>query len=59
MKNFSKDLWSDGSSLAYQRSLIVGFSQLGRICTDRRYSLVEEVGGLISVLVITCFLAKY
>ncbi|RNA38761.1 A disintegrin and metallo ase with thrombospondin motifs 3-like [Brachionus plicatilis] len=47
---FNKDLWS--SDMTSTRSMTVGFASIGTICTQNKYSLSEEIGGFINLLVV-------
>ena len=46
---FSKDLWSESGSGPEERSKLSGYSDIGAICTESRFSIVEEQGGFASV----------
>ena len=45
-------MWSDGGSSSQDRSANVGFSSIGGICTQNRYSIIEETGGFRTVNVV-------
>jgi hypothetical protein len=49
---FSMDLWSnDYTATPANRAAVVGFAPIGYICTSNKYSIIEEIGGFLSVLV--------
>ena len=45
-------MWSDNGATSQARSNFVGFSPIGGVCTQDRYSIVEESGGFKSAPVI-------
>lgn len=47
----NKDIWSEASGSADERSALTGYSTIGGICQKSRYSIVEERGGFASVRV--------
>ena len=49
---FSKDLWSSLTGTANYRSSLQGTSYLSGICTNGRYSLIEDYGVFANILVI-------
>jgi hypothetical protein len=49
----SKDIWSDRGASAAQRSSATGNSYLGKICTNRSYSVAEEIGGFANIGIVT------
>ena len=56
--NWSKDLWGDSGATAEARSSVVGFAYLNNICTQNRYSIVEEAGGFTTATVYKIFNLK-
>ena len=48
----SKDIWSDVGSTAAERANANGNSFLGKICTNRTYSVAEEIGGFANIGVV-------
>ncbi len=47
----SKDIWGDSNSGIDQRSSVVGYAYLSGICSQSKYSIVEEKGGFSSISV--------
>ena len=49
-------MWSQFTADSpYTRSSVSGFSFIGKVCTSFKYSVVEENGGLASVVVINTY----
>ena len=44
-------MWGDSGASSQDRSAIVGYSPIGGICTQNRYSIIEETGGFRTVTV--------
>ena len=46
----SKDLWLDSGSNA-DRSTVLGFASIGGICSENRYSVIENKGAFENIIV--------
>ncbi|RNA14579.1 flocculation FLO11-like, partial [Brachionus plicatilis] len=55
---FNKDLWEATGSNIEERSAVRGYSFVGTVCSDSRYSISEELGGFFYITVVARQIAQ-
>ena len=53
----SKDLWSKMNGTVESRQSVSGFAVNDKICTDKSFSIVEDIGGFMHVPVSEYYLS--